>query len=309
MKKIKIWSILLTIVFGVCFSLFVVFLILDMSLHSAIISAVMSIMGSIVFGLWISYIFQYMNDKERKTKNGETIKIVRNREFSKIRSTLSDLVRSYSISENTLVHVVKGLKTSFDNGNIDINNLTFNLFVFSEIRKDVSKYSKDKNIEYTLRQNIDLLFFKIGYKDNLNGKCEGEPISYYGQLVTLTKECEDLNSNMENLNLFFNLDIFTKDEMNAFYGFKKGLEIYLSSNYIAEYEIVDLFKHIVAIQSFVKPDIVPACRKVGFLDDLERKSIVDKNILKEIDNWEKENKKKVNNFLNESFINEEFQER
>lgn len=309
MKKIKIWSILLTIVFGVCFALFVVFLKFDMSLLSTIFSATMSLIGSIVFGLWVSYIFQYMNDKERKTKNEETIKIVRNREFSKIRNTLSDMVRSYSISENALVHEVKGLKASFNSGNIDINNLIFNLFVFSEIRKDVSKYSKDKSVEYTLRQNIDLLFFEIGYKDNLNGKCEGESICYYDKLVTLIKECEELNSNMENLNLFFSLDIFAKDEMNALYDFKKGLEIYLSSNYIAEYQIVDLFKHIVAIQPFIKADIVPACRKDDFLDDLERKSIADKAFFNELENWEKENKKKAIKFLNESFINGDFQEK
>ena len=157
MKKIKLIAIIVTTVLFLAFFAFCVFNFIQKTEWASFFSAVLGILASAAFGVWVSYIFQKMNDKIQQDKDNALIEMIREREFVDLRIKLSMLIRQFNLREDQLLNKIKAdnLKKSFSKYDIDLENLTTNYFVFMKIYDNIETYFpniKDRNF---VKTNID----------------------------------------------------------------------------------------------------------------------------------------------------------
>lgn len=287
MRKILKWAIFSTIVFGI---VLVAYCILNFSCYektASLFSALLGVISTIAFGVWVSYIFQRMNDTSTKKKNDELIETIREREFSKLRFHLSSLVRHFHMREDQLILKFKemDLKCSFTQDDINIENLTVNYFVFMSIYKDIDKFIDNEKDKDFVKLNIECLLMR----DNLSTR-------YYGEVATDISEtyrefhdfnlvCMELSKKMPQLNLDYKLQIFNPNEIESIGAFSREIGIGYFTNFNPPYEIIKLFTKLLAIQSFIKADFVPYYKKDNFWTDMQERDEAEKEFESMVDDW------------------------
>ena len=290
MKKILIWAIIATIAFAI---VLVAYCVLNFSCNekiASLFSALLGVISTIAFGMWVSYIFQRMNDKSIQKKNEELIETIRGREFSKLRFHLASLVRNFHAHEDQLVEKFENinLKCSFSKEDIDIENLTINYFAFMKICEDIDKYVDNENDKVFVRTNIDCLFMRDLLSEMYFNDVETRISQTYYKFHEFNLICIELSEKMPQLNLDYKLEIFKPNEIKAVSAFSNDIGIGRFVNFNPPYEIIQLFQKLLVIQSFVKADFVPYYKTDSFCMDIlkrrEKKNEFD-NIVK---NWMKE---------------------
>lgn len=299
MKKILKWAIFSTIVFGV---VLVVFCILNFSCYesmASLFSALLGVISTIAFGVWVSYIFQRMNDISTKKKNDELIETIREREFSKLRFYLSPLVKDFHMREDQLILKFKDmdLKCSFTQENIDVENLTVNYFVFMSIYRDIDKFIDNEKEKDFVKKNIDCLFMK----DSLSIRCINEVATdiseTYSKFHDFNLVCMELSKKMPQLNLDYKLHIFNPNEIAAINAFSNEIGIGYFTNFNPPYEIIQLFTKLLAIQSFIKSDFIPYYKKDNFWTDMQERDEAEKEFDSMVDDWMAKYKEKADEKL------------
>ena len=299
MKKIKYWSIIFTILFFLIFTVFVIFIICDCPQMYSLFSGISGIIATIAFGFWVSFSFQKANDKKQQQKDDEIKKTIRTKEFARIRYYLSTMVRAFYSREDQLVAKIKGLKNSFTKNTINIENLTFNYFVFDEIYNNIEKYFKDSDEQKLIKANIDALYMRDTFRVNYIKSAIYDSSETYQEFSEFNDECIRLYKEMNKLNLDFKLSIFTPEEIKAIYPFTNKINIGWFLNFNSPYEIIKMFEYLPEIVKFIDSDFVPYYKKENFWSDFERKDLEEKEYEEKISNWMNENKNKAQKFLNE----------
>lgn len=304
MNKIRNWSIAITCFF-VCF--FIGFITCTFTNHpslSTILNGVSSVFATIAFGLWISYCFQRTNDNRTYLQNESIKKAIRIREFAQLQCYISVMVRIFFMREDQLINSLKNkLTCSFRKDVIDINNLTLNYFVFDEIYNNIEKYFDGKEAQAFIKLNIDVLYMR----DHLGTKWYDETPQNvpeaFAAFSDFNNECIRLSKIMENLNLDNKIEIFSKDEINIIKIFVNKINLGYFINFNPPYEIIELFKHINKISSFVNLDFIPAYKKDGFWENVKKWDESEEKYNNEISNWSQSNAKKASDFLKTNFKN------
>lgn len=299
MKKIKCCSIIFTVLFFLIFTVFVIFIICDCPQMYSLFSGISGIIATIAFGFWVSFSFQKANDKKQQQKDDEIKKIIRTEEFAKIRYHLSSMVRTFYSREDQLVAKIKGLKNSFTKNTIDIENLTFNYFVFDEIYNNIENYFKDSDEKKFIKANIDALYMRDTFHGNYIENTIYDSSETYQEFSEFNDECIRLYKKMNKLNLDFKLSIFNPEEIKAIYPFSNKINIGWFLNFNSPYEIIKMFEYLPKIVNFIDSDFVPYYKKENFWSDFERKNLEEKEYEEKISNWMNENKNKAQKFLNE----------
>ena len=287
MKKILKWAIFSTIVFGIVLVAYCILNFSDYEETASLFSALLGVISTIAFGVWVSYIFQRMNDISNKKKNDELIETIREREFSKLRFHLSSLVRHFHTREDQLILKLKDmdLKCSFTQDNIDVENLTVNYFVFMSIYKDIDKFIDNEKEKDFVKKNIDRLFMKdsssIGYINDVAINIS----ETYREFHEFNLVCMELSKKMPQLNLDYKLQIFTPNEIAAIKVFSNEIDIGYFTNFNPPYEIIQLFTKLLAIQSFIKADFIPYYKKDNFWTDMQDQDEAEKEFDNMIDDW------------------------
>ena len=295
MKKILNWAIITTIAFAIVLVAYCVLNFSDCVNTASLFSALLGVISTIAFGMWVSYIFQRMNDKTIQKKNEELIETIREREFSKLRFHLASLVKNFHVHEDQLVEKFENinLKCSFSKEDIDIENLTINYFIFMSICKDIDKYVDNENDRVFVRTNIDCLFMKDLLSEMYFNGVETRISQTYYEFHKFNLICIELSEKMSQLNLDYKLQIFKPNEIKAVCEFSNDIGIGCFVNFNPPYEIIQLFEKLLAIQSFVKADFGLYYKTDSFCMDIikqrEKKNEFD-NIVK---NWKKEYSEKA----------------
>lgn len=295
MKKILKWAIFSTIAFGI---VLIAYSILNFSCYektASLFSALLGVISTIAFGVWVSYIFQRMNDISTKKKNDELIEKIREREFSKLRFHLSSLVRHFHMREDQLVLKLKNmdLKCSFTQDNINVENLTVNYFVFMSIYRDIDKFIDNEKDKDFIKKNIDCLFMKDSLSIRYINEVATDISETYREFHDFNLVCMELSKKMPQLNLDYKLHIFTPNEIAAINVFSNEIGIGYFTNFNPPYEIVQLFTKLLAIQSFIKADFIPYYKKDNFWMDMQERDEAEKEFDSMVDDWMAKYKEKA----------------
>jgi len=295
MKKIFNWAIISTIAFGI---VLIAYSILNFSCYektASLFSALLGVISTIAFGVWVSYIFQRMNDISTKKKNDELIETIREREFSKLRFHLSSLVRDFHMREDQLILKFKDmdLKCSFTQDNIDVENLTVNYFVFMSIYRDIDKFIDNEKDKDFVKKNIDCLFMKDSMSIRYINEVATDISETYREFHDFNLVCMELSKKMPQLNLDYKLHIFNPNEIAAINAFSNEIGIGYFTNFNPPYEIIQLFTKLLAIQSFIKADFIPYYKKDNFWTDMQERDEAEKEFNSMVDDWMAKYKEKA----------------
>ena len=260
----------------------------------------MGVISTIAFGVWVSYIFQRMNDISTKKKNDELIETIREREFLKLRFYLSSLVRNFYMREDQLVLKFKNkdLKCSFTQNDIDVENLTVNYFVFMSIYNDIDKFIENGKDKDFVKKNIDCLFMRDSSSISYINEVAIDISETYCEFHDFNLVCIELSKKMPQLNLDYKLQIFKPNEIAAISAFSNEIGIGCFTNFKPPYEIIQLFTKLLAIQSFIKADFVPYYKKDDFWTDMQERDEAEKEFESMVDNWMANYKEKAAEKLN-----------
>lgn len=295
MKKIFNWAIISTIAFGI---VLIAYSILNFSCYektASLFSALLGVISTIAFGVWVSYIFQRMNDISTKKKNDELIEMIREREFSKLRFHLSSLVRDFHMREDQLILKFKDmdLKCSFTQDNIDVENLTVNYFVFMNIYRDIDKFIDNEKDKDFVKKNIDCLFMKDSLSIRYINEVARDISKTYSEFYDFNLVCMELSKKMPQLNLDYKLHIFNPNEIAAINAFSNEIGIGYFTNFNPPYEIIQLFTKLLVIQSFIKADFIPCYKKDNFWTDMQERDEAEKEFDSMVDDWMEKYKEKA----------------
>ena len=295
MKKIFNWAIISTIAFGI---VLIAYSILNFSCYektASLFSALLGVISTIAFGVWVSYIFQRMNDISTKKKNDELIETIREREFSKLRFHLSSLVRDFHLREDQLIFKFKDmdLKCSFTQDNIDVENFTVNYFVFMSIYRDIDKFIDNEKDKDFVKKNIDCLFMKDSLSIRYINEVATDISETYREFHDFNLVCMELSKKMPQLNLDYKLHIFNPNEIAAVNAFSNEIGIGYFTNFNPPYEIIQLFTKLLAIQSFIKADFIPYYKKDNFWTDMQERDEAEKEFDSMVDDWMAKYKEKA----------------
>ena len=310
MKKIKLIAIIVTTVLFLAFFAFCVFNFIQKTEWASFFSAVLGILASAAFGVWVSYIFQKMNDKIQQDKDNALIEMIREREFVDLRIKLSMLIRQFNLREDQLLNKIKAdnLKKSFSKYDIDLENLTTNYFVFMKIYDNIETYFpniKDRNF---VKTNIDCLLFRDELRKKYSKSkntccCEIETsIDFrvsetYDTFSTFNICCMELFKKMQQLNLDYKLKIFTDEEIDAIGAFSYEIGPGYFINFYPPYEILALFPKFLRIQKFLKADFIPAYQKESFWQGIINANKIQDEQESTIKEWLRKNGDMANEIL------------
>lgn len=261
MRTIKIMSIIFTVGFLIAFGFYLAFAFSNDLKLSAFLGAISGIIATIAFGFWISYLFQYENDKRNGKKDEEFINKIRQKEFGMVQFLLSSLVRNFYACEEVLVKRIPGLKASFGKNTIDVENLTINYFVFKEIEQKMEKYISNVDDRKIAKINIDVLYMRDRTWPILVEDVPYDSSRTYEEFLEFNNECVRLYKAMNELNLQYNLKIFTDDEINAVSPFSREIGRGFFINFDPPLEIIKMFEMINKLAEFLNCDFIPAYKK------------------------------------------------
>ena len=297
MRKIKIYAIVFTILFIITFIFYTFFNFTNKD--NALISFFNSMVGifsTIAFGFWISFSFQYANEKINQKKENELIKKIREKEFYSLRITLSYLIRNFYAVEDQLLYKIKGIKSSFTKSEIDIENLTYNYFIFQYIYDHIDDYFNFRD-KYIVKKNIDYLFMRD--RDGEIFKKSNIKLSrMYEYFLAFNKECIRLEKTMEEYNINYRLMIFSENEIKAISNFAFEIGPGTFINFYPPYEIINMLKKILLIQNFIGADFIPPYKKEDFWFNIEKTKNVKNVYNNNINEWINYYQSKVKDFIN-----------
>ncbi len=292
-KKIKqpiIWvSIILTILVVVTFIIFLYGVFTpDCDLIESIFGVTCGILSNLAFGFWVAYVFKKIEEKKIKEQNNDIIQKIRKREFSKINSTFNQLVLAFYLVENRLIQYFEGLKGSFKDNKIDVENITDNLFVFNEAYNSIDDYNFTEKEKKQIKYYIDNMMFKEtdNFKDVSFSMFDTLDI-YQECFVDFNLACKDLFSNMESINIQYKLTVFADDEIDAVRFFARKCQRFMFW-LDPPSQVVALFTHLAQFVKFLDTDFIPSFLKETFLKDVDEQEKIAKE--KEIEYKEWENK-------------------
>lgn len=269
----------------------------------SIFSLLCGVSATIAFGFWISFVFQKLNDK-REIKINEGIKReIRNKEFSELRHLLSNIAKSTCSREDQLIHLIKGIKSSFYDNSIDIENLTLNYFIFKEVYANIKKYFKKEDDIFLVKGNIDALYFRDKFGVRFDNDVEHRVPEILDDFENFNQECIRLYFSMKQINLTYKFEIFSKEEIDAIEPFAGEINIGIFLNYYSPYEILKMYEKLIPIQAFICADLIPAYKKDNFWYNLEKFDANIKNYNKQIKQWINNNEDKAKSFLKDSYRN------
>jgi hypothetical protein len=295
MKKIFNWAIISTIAFGIVLIAYSILNFICDEKIASLFSALLGVISTIAFGVWVSYIFQRMNDISTKKKNDELIETIREREFSKLRFHLSSMVRDFHMREDQIVLKFKDmdLKCSFTQDNIDVENLTVNYFVFMSIYRDIDKFIDNEKDKDFVKKNIECLFMKDSLSIIYINEVAADISETYREFHDFNLVCMELSKKMPQLNLDYKLQVFTPNEIAAINAFSNEIGIGYFTNFNPPYEIIQLFTKLLAIQSFIKADFIPYYKKDNFWTDMQERDETEKEFDIMVDDWKAKYKEKA----------------
>lgn len=306
MKKILIWSIILTVITGLLFVSYIVLLFLTENKTiigniADVLNSSSGIMAGISFGFWVSYIFERANEKQSRVKEEMLIEKIRNQEFSNLKYFLSILVRDFCMREDQLVTKLKNynLKGSFSKNDIDIENLTLNYFIFYNILQDLSKYVGENDLKF-IKTNIDCMFMKDELAYVYINEEAIETSTTFRDFIDFNKECVKLFKRMLQLNLDYKMEVFCEEELKAIGAFSREIGPGYFTNFYPPYEIIQMFEKLKPIEKFLKADFIPYYKKETFLRDMEEENKKQKEYENSIKEWNKKYNEQAISVLNSS---------
>lgn len=302
MKKIKIIAITSTCVLLFAFIVFCVFNFIQKTEWANFFGVLIGLLASISFGVWVSYIFQKTNDRIQEDKDNKLIDMIRKREFFNLRFEFSKLIRQFNSRESQLLYKIKvnNLKKSFSKDDIDLENLTTNYFVFMKIYDNIEAYFSDAKDQNFVKINIDCLLFRDEllkkhlndenvYSSDIESSIDFRVSETYDLFSSFNTCCMELFKKMKQLNLDYQLRIFTDEEIAAIGDFSCKIGPGTFTNFYPPYEILEFFPKFLRIQKFLKADFIPAYQKESFWQGIVNDSKIRKEQEIAIKEWLKRN--------------------
>lgn len=260
-------------------------------------NALFSLFTTVTFGFGVSYIFQKHNDKKLSKQNETIKKEIRNRELLKIRKDLANLVRCFFQEEDSLISEIKGLKSSFTKDTIDTDNFSFNCFVFNEIYNNIDQYFTDEEAKTSFKKRVEILFMK----DKLGFRIiAGEELllpSIYCEFLEFNDECVRLSYSMPQLNLEYQINIFTDNEIKAISCFSQRIGIGLIVKTNTLYNIIKILENLNRIECFVHADYIPYYKKNNIYQDLVNQYKQEEELRNKINEWYNDYQLRAKKFL------------
>lgn len=229
MRKIFYKSIFVTSLFVLSFIAYITLLISEYEKASNILSLITSVLASIAFGFWVSYVMQKETEKANAKEREKLKKEIRTRAFALAKSSLGYWIQNLNTSEEQLIALIPGLKGSFAENSIDIDNLTSNYFIFKEVERNIVYNFRNEKERCQARINIELLFMRdklwerIDDTDNIFEYVDCS--KSYEEFSEFNNECIKLRESMISYNLTYQFEIFSKEEIEAMKPFSKKIYI------------------------------------------------------------------------------------
>lgn len=241
----------------------------------------------------VSFLFELINDINKSLSNKRLISQIRIREFAPVKRTLSSFIRSINTREDFLLETFN-LTSSFTDGKIDISNFEFNMFVFKNASDRLEKSElKDNDKEY-VKTNISCLLMQDNAEEN--DVKQDTPDLFY-EFHEFNEACIQLYKKMEQLNLDYNLNIFSNEEINAIDYFSREIKLREILKFYYPYRLVKILEQILNIEKFLKADFTPFYKKSAFREFINNLPQNLKKMNKEIEVYTKKNDKKAIEYL------------
>lgn len=285
MKKIFYESIIVTCLFVLSSISYIIVLVLNYEKTSNILSLLTSVLASIAFGFWVSYIMQKETEKANAKEREKLKKEIRTRAFALAKSSLGYWIQNLNTSEEQLIALIPGLESSFAENSIDIDNLTLNYFIFKEIERNIDYNFKTMDKKRKVKTCIELFYMRDKLRSHLETTNNGDVFvgssESYEEFSEFNEECIKLRESMISYNLTYQFEIFSKDEIEAMKPFSKKIYIGTFLNFNPPYELITLFENINKVEQFLKADFIPYHQKVSVEDQKKREEAM------ENEEWEK----------------------
>lgn len=264
---------------------YIIVLVFNYEKTSNILSLLTSVLASIAFGFWVSYIMQKETEKTNAKEREKLKKEIRTRAFALTKSSLSYWIQNLNTSEEQLIALIPGLKSSFTENSIDIDNLTSNYFIFKEVERNIDYNFKSMDEKWKVRTCIELFYMRDKLRSHLettnNGNVFVGSSESYEEFSEFNEECIKLKESMISYNLTYQFEIFSKEEIEAMKPFSKKIYIGTFLNSDSPYQLIALFENINKVEKFIKADFIPYHQKVSVEDQKKREEAM------ENEEWEK----------------------
>ena len=285
MRKIFYKSISVTCLFVLSFIAYIILLISEYEEASNILSLITSVLASIAFGFWVSYVMQKETEKANAKEREKLKKEIRTRAFALAKSSLGYWIQNLNTSEEQLIALIPGLKGSFTESSIDIDNLTLNYFIFKEIERNIDYNFKTIDKKRKVKTCIELFYMRDKLRSHLETTKNGDVFvgssESYEEFSEFNEECIKLRESMISYNLTYQFKIFSKEEIEVMKPFSKKIYIGTFLNFNPPYELITLFENINKVEQFLKADFIPYHQKVSVEDQKKREEAM------ENEEWEK----------------------
>ena len=264
-------------------------LLIKLSSNQILLAIFSGLFGS----LCVSLVFELINDINKSLSNKRLISQIRIREFAPVKRTLSSFIRNINTREDSLLETFN-LTSSFTNGKIDISNFEFNMFVFKNAFDRLGKSKLMDNDKEYVKENISCLLMQDNAKEN---EVERDTPDLFYEFHEFNEACIQLYKKMEQLNLDYNLNIFSNEEINAIDYFSREIKLREILKFYYPYRLVKILEQILNIEKFLKANFTPFYKNPAFGKFINNLPQNLKKMNKEMEEYIKKNDKLAIEYL------------